>query len=473
VLTNVSQEARTRCDGVTLESANTTTTYVYFGGMASTLPPGPPLLGVVQAGLIWLDPIRFVNTCHRRYGDLFTVRIPGIGTLVFLADPDDIRKVTRGDPAIFHAGEAAFPLAQVVGKNSLLMLDEDRHRRSRGMMLPAFHGDSVRRQVAEMITITAEEVARWPVGEQFPLFPRMQRLTLEIILRTVIGVHDERRLAALRAALPPMLEIGSPVELIPPPEVLLRFGMWRRRAERRAAALALLTDEVTRCRADPQLEKRTDALAMLVRSVDGTQVQMPDDELVDQLVTLLLAGHDTTATALSWAFERLTRHPQLLARTAHAAADGDDAWLDAVCKESLRVRPVVFEFGRKLTAALELGGYRIPAGVILAPSINLVHHSSRHYQDPDEFQPQRFLDQRPDPAIWLPFGGGVRRCLGATFALVEMRTVLREVLRRVELEPTTAPDEPVRPRHVTMVPRQGAMVTVRRRLTVADHVATG
>jgi cytochrome P450 len=372
VLTNASQEARTRCDGVALGSANTTKTYVYFGGMASTLPPGPPLLGVVQAGLIWLDPIRFVNTCHRRYGDLFTVRIPGIGTLVFLADPDDIRKVTRGNPAIFHAGEAAFPLAQVVGKNSLLMLDEDRHRRSRGMMLPAFHGDSVRRQVAEMITITAEEVARWPVGEQFPLFPRMQRLTLEIILRTVIGVHDERRLAALRAALPPMLEIGSPVELIPPPEVLLRFGMWRRRAERRAAALALLTDEVTRCRADPQLEKRTDALAMLVRSVDGTQVQMPDDELVDQLVTLLLAGHDTTATALSWAFERLTRHPQLLARTAHAAADGDDAWLDAVCKESLRVRPVVFEFGRKLTAALELGGYRIPAGVILA------HPRSQH-----------------------------------------------------------------------------------------------
>jgi hypothetical protein len=200
---------------------------------------------------------------------------------------------------------------------------------------------------------------------------------------------------------------------------------------------------------------------------------MDDDELLDQLVTLLLAGHDTTATALSWAFERLIRHPALLHRTAAAAADGDDAWLDAVCKESLRVRPVVFEFGRTLTAPVQLAGYRIPAGHILVPSINLVHHSSRHYPDPDEFQPQRFLDQRPDPAIWLPFGGGVRRCLGATFALVEMRTVLREVLRRVELAPTTAPGEPVRPRHVTMVPRQGAMVTVRRSLTVADRVATG
>jgi cytochrome P450 len=426
---------------------------------------------VIQAGLIYLDPIRFVQTCHRRYGDVFAIRIPVIGTLVFLADPDHIRTVTRGDPAIFHAGEAAAPLAQLVGTHSLLVIDDAEHRRSRSLMLPAFHGDSVRRQVAEMIAITAEEVAQWPVGEQFPLYPRMQRLTLEVILRTVIGVHDQHRLAALRAALPPMLEIGSPVELIPPPEVLLRFGTWRRRAQRRAAALALLTDEIARCRADPRLDQRTDALAMLVRSTDSTGTHMPDDELVDQLVTLLLAGHDTTATALSWAFERLTRHPDLLARTARAAVDGEDAWLDAVCRESLRVRPVVFEFGRKLTADLQLGGYHLPAGLILTPSINLVHHSSRYYADPDEFQPQRFLGKRPDPAIWLPFGGGVRRCLGASFAQVEMRTVLQEILRTVELAATTAPDEPVRARHVTMVPRQGALVTVRRRVT-ADRVAT-
>ncbi len=439
--------------------------------MVRALPPGPPLPALLQAGLIWLDPIRFVHACHRRYGDRFTIRIPGIGTLAFLTDPDDIRSVARGDPAIFHAGEAAAPLGEVLGTQSLIRLDDDKHRRSRGMMLPAFHGDSVRRQVAEMVAITADEVTRWPVGERFPLYPRMQRITLEVILRTVIGVHDEGRLAALRAALPPMLEIGSPLELIPPPQVLRRFGPWRRRAQRNAAAQALLAEEITRCRADPQLADRTDTLAMLVRSIDGAGQPMADDELVDQLVTLLLAGHDTTATALSWAFERLTRDPALLDRTARAAGDGDDAWLDAVCKETLRVRPVVFEFARKLTAPVQLAGYRIPAGTILAPSINLVHHSSRHYPDPDVFRPQRFLDQRADPAVWLPFGGGVRRCLGATFAQVEMRTVLREVLRRVELSPTTAPDEPVKPRHVTMVPRQGAMVTVRRHIPAADRVA--
>ena len=439
--------------------------------MVCTLPPGPPLPALLQAGLLWLDPIRFVHACHRRYGDRFTIRIPGIGTLVFLTDPDDIRSITRGDPAIFHAGEAAAPLGEFLGAKSLIRLDDEMHRRSREMMLPAFHGDSVRRQVADMVAITADDVARWPVGEQFPLYPRMQGITLEVILRTVIGVHDEGRLAALRTALPPMLEIGSPLELIPPPQVLRRFGPWRRRAQRNAAARALLADEITRCRQDPQLAHRTDALAMLVRNIDGAETPMADDELVDQLVTLLLAGHDTTATALSWAFERLTRDPALLDRTAQAAADSDDAWLDAVCKETLRVRPVVFEFARKLTAPVQLAGYHIPAGIILAPSINLVHHSNRHYPDPEVFRPQRFLDQRADPAVWLPFGGGVRRCLGATFAQVEMRTVLREVLRRVELSPTTAPDEPVKPRHVTMVPRLGAMVTVRRHIPAADRAA--
>ncbi len=439
--------------------------------MARVLPPGPPVPGLVQAGLIWLDPIRFIHACHRRYGDRFTVKIPGIGTLVFLADPADIKSVMRGDPAIFHAGEAAVPLAETLGTNSLITLDGDKHRRSRAMMMPAFHGDSVRRQVAEMVAITAGNVARWPLAEQFPLYPRMQAITLEVILRTVIGVRDEGRLEALRTVLPPMLEIGSPLELIPPPEVLRRFGVWRRRAERRAAAHALLADEITRCRTDPQLTQRTDALAMLVRSVDDAGRSMADEELLDQLVTVLLAGHDTTATALAWTFERLIRHPALLARTAQAAAEGDDTWLDAVCKESLRVRPVVFEFARKLTAPVQMGGYRIPAGTILAPSINLVQHSSQHYPDPERFQPQRFLDHRPDPTVWLPFGGGVRRCLGATFAQVEMRTVLREILRSVELTPTTAPDEPVRPRHVTMVPHQGAMVTVRRRITTGDRVA--
>lgn len=436
--------------------------------MARTLPPGPPFPATVQAGLFWLIPLRFMYGCHRRYGDLFTVRVPGFGTLVYLVDRDDIRTVLRGDPEIFHAGEANTPIVEILGSRSVLAVDGEQHRRLRGMMLPAFHGDSVRRQVAEMVEITADDVARWPVGEPFPLLARMQAITLEVILRTVIGVHDEGRLAALRSALPPLVDVGSPLELLPPPRILRNVGLWRRRTQNKARAHALLREEITRCRQDPDLEQRTDALAMLVRSVDDAGQPMSDRELVDQLVTLLLAGHETTATALAWTFERLTRYPALLERTAQAAASGDDAWLDAVCKESLRSRPVVFEVGRKLTEPVELAGYHIPAGVMLAPSINLVHHDARYYPEPEEFRPERFLDQRPDQSVWFPFGGGIRRCLGATFAQVEMRTVLREVLREVELAPTTAPDEAVRVRHVTLVPRHGAMVSVRRHLAAED-----
>lgn len=347
------------------------------------------------------------------------------------------------------------------------MLDDEAHQRSRGMMLPAFHGDSVRRQVAEMVAITADEVARWPVGDQFPVLPRMQAITLEVILRTVIGVQDEDRLVALRTALPPMLEIGSPLELLPPPRVLNNVGLWRRREQRKARAHALLRNEITRCRQDPRLAQRSDALAMLVRNVDDTGQPMTDDELVDQLVTLLLAGHETTAAALAWTFERLTRDPALLDHTARSAESGDNAWLDAACKESLRVRPVVYQVNRKLTEPLQLAAYRIPAGTTLASSIDLVHHSARHYPDPEVFRPQRFLDQRADPSVWFPFGGGVRRCLGATFAQVEMRTVLGEVLRRVELAPTTAPDEQARARHVMLVPHQGAVVRVQRHIAAA------
>ena len=445
------------------------------GDMAITkgLPPGPPLPAVLQAGIFWFLPLRFMYACHRHYGDRFTIRIPGLGTIVYLADRADIREVLRGDPAVFRAGESNMLIAEILGPRSVLVMDGDEHRRTRGMMVPAFHGDSVRKQVAEMVDVTAEEVAGWPVGEPFPLLPRMQAITLEVILRTVIGVRDESRLAALREALPPMVEIGSPLELLPPPRILRRVGRWRRREQRKATAHALLFDEIARCRRDPDLTQRTDVLAMLVRSVDENDHRMNDGELLDQVVTLLLAGHETTAAALAWTFERLTRNPAVLERTAQAAAVGDDAWLDAVCKESLRSRPVVWQVGRKLTEPVEVAGYQLPAGTMVAPGIDLVHRDERYYPEPEAFRPQRFLDERPDPSIWLPFGGGVRRCLGATFAQVEMRTVLREVLRRVELAPASTADEQVRVRHVTLVPRQGAVVHVLRHTAAVERIAAG
>ncbi len=356
-------------------------------------------------------------------------------------------------------------MGEIIGPRSIIVLDGEQHRRVRAMMLPAFHGDAVRKQVAEMVAITAEEVARWPVGEPFPLLPRMQAITLEVILRTVIGVRDEARLAALRTALPELLEIGSPLTLLPPAGAAqCRAVASPRAAQGPGARAAARRDHPVS--PGPELDTHTDVLAMMLRSAEGAT--MTDDELVDQLVTLLLAGHETTAIALAWTFERLTRSPELLDRTTTAAADGDDAWLDAVRKESLWVRPMVYQVGRNLTEPVQLGGYTLPAGTMLAPYMPLVHRSARYHPDPEQFRPQRFLDQRVDTAVWFPFGGGVRRCLGATFAQVEMRTVLSEVLRRVELAPTTAPDEPVRVRHVTLAPRHGAVMRVRRQSTAAE-----
>ncbi len=435
--------------------------------METRLPPGPPLPIWVQTPLVWLGMQPYLDACHRRYGRTFTVRAAPVGDAVYITDPADVKAVFAGDPAVYHAGESNAILDDLIGPSSVLMLDEVQHRRRRALMTPPFHGNAVRRQSEVMAEVTVAEVDGWPIGRPFPLRPRMQALTLEVILRTVIGVQDEDRLAALRTALPPMLEIGSPLELLPPPRVLRNVGLWRRREQRKARAHALLRNEITRCREDPRLAQRSDALAMLVRNVDDTGQPMTDDELVDQLVTLLLAGHETTAAALAWTFERLTRDPALLDHTARSAESGDNAWLDAVCKESLRVRPVVYQVNRKLTEPLQLAAYRIPAGTTLASSIDLVHHSARHYPDPEVFRPQRFLDQRADPSVWFPFGGGVRRCLGATFAQVEMRTVLGEVLRRVELAPTTAPDEQARARHVMLVPHQGAVVRVQRHIAAA------
>jgi cytochrome P450 len=298
----------------------------------------------------------------------------------------------------------------------------------------------------------------------------MSAITLEAILRIVIGTRDERRLDALRRALPPVVNTGfmTAAAMIRPS--LLQRWPWRGVRRARAEADRLLRAEIADCRADPALAERTDVLAMLVRATDEDGRGMTDTELRDQLMTLLLAGHETTATALSWTFERLVRHPDVLARAVRAADEGNDEYLDAIVRESLRVRPVIFDVARKLAAPVELAGHRLPAGVTVAPAIGLVQRAARHWPDPLRFDPDRMVGAVPSPTTWLPFGGGGRRCLGATFAQVEMRVVLREVLRRVELDPTTARSERRRAKHITLVPHRGARIRIRARRPVeAEH----
>lgn len=415
---------------------------------------------------------RFISACRRRYGSVFTMRIATMGTLVYLDDPAEIKKVFAGSPSVYHAGEANSMLAGLLGDSSVLVIDDDVHRERRRQMLPAFHRDAVARQTAVMAEIAAANIATWPLATEFPVAPKMSEITLEVILRTVIGASDPDRLTALREVMPKLLNVTPWASLAIASPKLQRLGLWRSLRRNMDEADRLLYAEIADRRADPDLAKRTDALAMLVRAAGDDGGTMTDRELRDQLITLLVAGHDTTATGLSWALERLTRHPATLdkaVRAAEASAAGDpagDEFLDAVAKETLRIRPVVFDVGRIVKEPVELAGYRLPPGVMVAPGIGLVHSNSAQYPHPDRFDPDRMLGATPGPTTWLPFGGGNRRCLGATFAMVELRVVLREVLRRVDLSTTTAAGERQRVKHVILVPHRGARIRVRARKDV-------
>jgi cytochrome P450 len=403
---------------------------------------------------------------HARYGNVFSVNVAPIGRAVYLADPADIKTVFAGDPATYRAGEANSLLRGLLGDTSVLLVDQAEHRTRRKQMLPPFHREAVARQVDQMAEIADAEVARWPVGREFAAAPSMAAITLEVIMRIVIGADDPARLAALRRVLPGVVDMGYLGLLSMMYPNLLRYPPWYRVRRRRAEMDRLLFAEITDRRADPNLADRTDVLSMLVRAADDDGATMSDTQLRDQLATLLFAGHETTATGLTWALERLTRHPEALRRAVAAADSGDDEYLDAVVKETLRIRPVVHEVGRVLHEPVELGGYRIPAGTMVAPGIGLVHASDAVYPDAEGFDPDRMLPgsgTKITPTTWLPFGGGTRRCLGATFAQVEMRVVLREILRRVELETTESPGERQRVKHVTLTPHQGGRVRVRAR----------
>ncbi|MBI3692986.1 MAG: cytochrome P450 [Mycolicibacterium aromaticivorans] len=431
----------------------------------STLPPGPALPPVAQAMLMLRYWPRFVSACRRRYGHTFTLRIAGIGTLVYLDDPADIKQVFAGDPAIYHAGEANSMLSGLLGPASVLVVDDEVHRDRRRLMLEPFHRDAVARQTEIMAEIAAANIAGWPVGTAFAVSPKMSQITLEVIMRLVIGASDPARLAALRAVLPRLLNLSAfQLLAIGTPSLQQRLP-WRGVRRRIEEADRLLYAEIAECRADPDLASRTDALAMLVRAADQAGRTMTDAELRDQLMTLLVAGHDTTATGLSWALERLTRHPAALAKAVRAAEAGDDEYLDAVAKETLRSRPVVFDVGRILKQPVDIAGYLLPAGVMVAPGVGLVHSDDRIYPDADRFDPDRMIGATLSPTTWLPFGGGARRCLGATFAMAEMRVVLREVLQRVNLATTTERGERQRVKHVILTPERGGRITVTGRRT--------
>jgi cytochrome P450 len=430
------------------------------------LPPGPRRPATVQT-LAWVArPLPFLEACRRRYGDWFTVRLAKVGTFVFVADPVAIKEIFTGDPQLLRAGQANAPLAPVVGARSVLLLDGAQHLRQRRLMLPSFHGARMARYGELMAEITEAELDRWPLRKPFALRPRTQAITLEIILRVVFGVREADRLEALRSALVALLaQSTSPATMLP----WLRRDLgpvspWRRFLRLRTRVDGLIYEEIARRREDPALAERDDILSLLLQARDEDGAAMTDGELRDELVTLLVAGHETTATGLAWAFERLLRHPEALARlTAEAHEDDGDAYAEAVVQETLRLRPPLPAVGRMLTQPAQIAGRSLPAGVRLAPSIYLVHRREDLYPEPAAFRPERFLDSPPETYGWLPFGGGVRRCLGASFATFEMEIVLRTILARARLEADDARPEPVRRRAIVLAPgREGRAVLVER-----------
>jgi cytochrome P450 family 135 len=427
---------------------------------AGRLPPGPQWPPLLQSvGLIRFRH-RFVPAMHKRYGDVFTVRIMPKGTaLVLFTRPEHTKEIFAGDPEVFHAGKGNAILGPIMGEHSLLLQDSTAHKRARKLLMPAFNGAALHGYESVVTRLAEQEVARWTPGEPFRSLDRMNALTLEVILRVVFGVTDESRLAKLRPLVNRTVDVSPVVLLGWGYPLLQRFGPWKATVDTQRALDEVMYAEIAERRAAPDLAERGDVLSRLL-AVEGEE-KPSDNELRDQLVTLLLAGHETTATALAWTLYELGRDPRQLARAQRAAdaQDGKDH-LEAVLKESLRLHPVIPMVARQLMEPASIGGIDLPRGTNVGPSILLAHAREENHRDPEVFRPERFLDGEVATNTWIPFGGGVRRCIGAGFSMMEGVAVLREVLRRYDIALPDGPRDYPKVRNITSVPRYGARIVV-------------
>ncbi len=418
----------------------------------------------LQTG-IWFRRAQWMMAqCRRRFGETFSLTIAYEGTWVMVSNPEDVKAVFTGDPELLHAGEANRILQPILGENSLLLLDGAEHMSQRKLMLPPFHGARMQSYESLMSEIARAEIERWPSGTPIRVRPRMQAVTLEIILRAVFGLDEGERLTRLRVELRRVLDrITNPrwvaFLIALGPERIPRFPPFAREMGR---IDRLMYEVIATRRVDRNAARRDDILSMLLSASHEDGSGLTDRELRDELLTLLVAGHETTATALAWAVERLARHPDKLDRLAAEIRAGEDRYLKAVVYETLRLRPVISLVNRTLKAPMEFGGYALPAGVKVVPSIYLMHRRPDIYPEPERFLPERFLSSPPGTYTWIPFGGGVRRCLGGAFAQFEMEVVLRELAGRTAIDPARPRAERVYRRAITETPRHDAEVILSR-----------
>ncbi len=427
-----------------------------------TLPPELAAPPIVQT-MSWLfRPIDFMNGARQRYGDTFSVRFLGFQTpMVMISSPAAIRALYAGRENGLPPGRTV-ALEPIMGPRSVLLLEGDEHLARRRLMLPPFHGERMRAYEELIERTTHAEVASWPREVRFPAHPRMQAITLEVILRAVFGVSDPARLEQLRESLGGLLDTTASPRLAMRVLLSRRFGRGDplgSLAETNATIDAALAVEIDERRADPELERREDILSLLVAARFEDGEPMADGEIRDQLITLLLAGHETTATALAWTIDLLLRNPEAHGRLVEEIdRDEEDRYLRAVIAEALRLRPVVPLAGRRLRSELQIEDFVLPAGTDITPAIWLAHTNPQTYPEPLAFRPERFLDDKPETYSWVPFGGGSRRCLGAAFAELEMRVVLRTVLGSVRLRGGRSAPERIARRNITFSPKGGTPV---------------
>jgi cytochrome P450 len=424
---------------------------------ATKLPPGPRLPSAIQMIGFWNRPLASMERARARYGKRFTIRLPATPPFVIHSQPEHLKEIFAAPPEVLHPGEGAQLLEPIVGRNSLILLDEGPHLSQRKLLLPSMHGERLAGLDAIVRDVTEREVESWPTGEPVVTHDRLQDLTLEIILRAVFGLESGPRLDELRTLMRGILEFSvTPVSMIPALQrsyfgggPFVRFAKLRERAD------VLIAELVEERRADPG--DRDDVLSMLIDAKHEDGTPMSYQELRDELMTLLTAGHETTASELTWAFSILAREPRVQAEL-HAevdAADGEE-YLTATVHEILRRRPVLPNAEPRLVKQeVTIGGWTFPPDVSLIANAYLLHHDADIYPDPYTFRPERFVGEKPGTYTWIPFGGGRRRCIGAAFATLEMKAVLRAVFERYRLAPGADAPEATRRRAITVSPKRG------------------